>query len=68
MTLAHELTTERKRRWGQLVYAVAAIRALAQVRRPFTTEINREGCPALQVKTLYIAVRNGRYYGGGMAV
>lgn len=68
VTLARELTAERKRRWGRLAYAVAAIRALAQARRPFSADITREGGETVHVKTLQIAVGNGRYYGGGMAV
>jgi len=68
VTLARELTAERKRRWGRLAYAVAAIRALAQARRPFSADITREGDEIVHVKTLQIAVGNGRYYGGGMAV
>lgn len=68
VSLARELTAERKRRWGRLAYAVAAVRALAQGRRPFSADITREGGETVHVKTLQIAVGNGRYYGGGMAV
>lgn len=64
--LAGGLTREGKRRWGQLSYAIAALKVLTRA-RPFTAEIIEEGM-SHRVKTLQIAVGNGRYYGGGMAV
>lgn len=64
--LAEGLTAERKRRFGRLAYVVTALRVLAFA-RPFGAEIvTRDG--ATRVRTLQIAVGNGRYYGGGMAV
>jgi YegS/Rv2252/BmrU family lipid kinase len=64
--LADSLTREGKRRWGRLSYAIAALRVLARA-RPFSAEIaDSDGVTA--VKTLQIAVGNGLYYGGGMAV
>lgn len=66
--LTRELTAERKRRWGRFAYAIAAARALSQARRPFTALIARDGYAPERVKTPQIAVGNGRYYGGGMAV
>lgn len=64
--LAEKLTREIKRRWGRLGYALVALRALAQA-RPFSAIItSSEG--TVRVRTLQIAVGNGRYYGGGNAV
>ncbi|MEJ1161966.1 lipid kinase [Prosthecomicrobium sp. N25] len=64
--LAGTLTREHKRRWGRLSYAIAAARVLLRA-RPFTAEIvDQDGSKT--VKTLQIAVGNGRYYGGGNAV
>lgn len=64
--LARQLTRETKRRFGRLGYALAAAKVLIRA-RPFRALIvSSEG--AARVKTLQIAVGNGRYYGGGMAV
>ena len=64
--LARSLSRETKRRFGRLGYFLTAIRVLLQA-RPFRALIvSPEG--AARVSTLQIAVGNGRYYGGGMAV
>ncbi|CCD95057.1 conserved hypothetical protein [Bradyrhizobium sp. ORS 375] len=64
--LARQLTKETKRRFGRLGYAITALRVLTNA-RPFRAMIvSSDG--AVRVKTLQIAVGNGRYYGGGMAV
>jgi YegS/Rv2252/BmrU family lipid kinase len=64
--LAQELTREMKRRWGRLGYGIAALKVLARA-KPFRATIaSAEG--AVRVRTLQIAVGNGRYYGGGNAV
>lgn len=60
------LTKETKRRWGILAYAITALQAILQA-RPFSAEIRLNG-KSIPVKTVQIAVGNGRYYGGGMAV
>jgi diacylglycerol kinase family enzyme len=60
------LTKETKRRWGIFAYAVTALQAIWQT-RPFSAEIRLNG-NSIRVKTFQIAVGNGRYYGGGMAV
>jgi YegS/Rv2252/BmrU family lipid kinase len=60
------LTKETKRRWGILAYAITAVQAILQA-RPFSAEIRLNG-ESIPVKTVQIAVGNGRYYGGGMAV
>jgi diacylglycerol kinase (ATP) len=64
--LAKEITSETKKRWGKLGYGIAAIRLLARM-RPFTAEIIHDGVTE-RVKTVQVAVGNGRHYGGGMIV
>jgi YegS/Rv2252/BmrU family lipid kinase len=66
VAITHELTSERKRRWGRLAYALAALRALPQA-RPFRAEL-RCGDRVDVIRTLQIAVGNGRHYGAGMVV
>ena len=64
--LAQKLTRDIKRRWGRLGYGLVALNVLAQA-RPFSAIItSQEG--VVRVRTLQIAVGNGRYYGGGNAV
>ncbi len=70
--ITRNLTSEAKRTWGVLAYAATAIQVLLKA-RPFQAEIrwrapNSEKKESVQVKTLQIAVGNGLYYGGGMAV
>lgn len=64
--VAKALTSDRKRRFGRLSYALSAINILAQT-KPFhaTLLIDDE---KVMVRTLQIAVGNGRYYGGGNLV
>ena len=64
--LAQELTAATKRRWGRLGYALAALRVLRRLRR-FTAELAYDG-RLERVRTVQVAVGNGRYYGGGMTV
>ena len=64
--LAQQLTTEIKRRFGRLGYGLVAMKVLAQA-RPFRATIISESERA-RVRTLQIAVGNGRFYGGGNAV
>lgn len=64
--ITQKLTKEAKRRWGVFAYAATAIQVVWQS-RPFRAEIRLNGEP-IEVKTVQIAVGNGRYYGGGMAV
>jgi YegS/Rv2252/BmrU family lipid kinase len=64
--LAQKLTSDIKRRYGRLGYALVALKVLSQA-RPFSATIASETETA-RVKTLQIAVGNGRYYGGGNAV
>jgi YegS/Rv2252/BmrU family lipid kinase len=64
--LAQKLTGDIKRRYGRLGYALVALKVLSQA-SPFSATIASETETA-RVKTLQIAVGNGRYYGGGNAV
>lgn len=64
--ITQKLTKEVKRRWGILAYAATALQVILQT-RPFRAEIQING-DLIPVKTVQIAVGNGRYYGGGMTV
>jgi diacylglycerol kinase (ATP) len=64
--ITQRLTKEIKRRWGIFAYAATALQVIWES-RPFSAEI-RINSQSIRVKTLQIAVGNGRYYGGGMAV
>lgn len=64
--LTRGLTPTLKRRWGRLGYAVAGMQVLARADR-FSAWIT-ESDETTRVKTLQIAVGNGRHYGGGNVV
>ncbi len=64
--IAQSLTPEAKRRFGPLSYPIAALRALVSTGR-FSAEIISKD-ERVRVKTLQIAIGNGRFYGGGNAV
>ncbi|RCJ32033.1 lipid kinase [Nostoc minutum NIES-26] len=64
--ITQRLTKEVKRRWGIFAYAATALQVIWES-RPFSAEIRING-KSYRVKTVQIAVGNGRYYGGGMAV
>lgn len=64
--LAQKLTRDIKRRFGRLGYALVAMKVLAQA-KPFRATIASEA-ESVRVRTLQIAVGNGRFYGGGNAV
>ncbi|MEO3706329.1 lipid kinase [Trichormus azollae] len=64
--ITQKLTKEVKRHWGIFAYAAAALQVIWKS-RPFSAEIRTNG-ESFHVKTVQIAVGNGRYYGGGMAV
>ena len=66
VNVTRELTHDMKQRWGKLGYAVATVRALSHM-RPFWAAIH-VGDEVHRVRTLQIAIGNGRYYGGGLAV
>ncbi|MBK4730255.1 lipid kinase [Oxynema sp. CENA135] len=64
--ITQKLTKEAKHRWGVLAYAATAFKVLWKA-RPFRAQIIANG-QCIRVKTIQIAVGNGRYYGGGMTV
>ncbi|MBD2358546.1 lipid kinase [Tolypothrix sp. FACHB-123] len=64
--ITQRLTKEVKRRWGILAYLATALQVVWES-RPFSAEIRMNG-QSICVRTVQIAVGNGRYYGGGMAV
>lgn len=64
--VAQSLTHETKRRFGPFGYTIAALRALSSS-RSFSAEIINKG-EHVRVRTLQIAVGNGRFYGGGNAI
>ncbi|MEA5509181.1 lipid kinase [Crocosphaera sp. UHCC 0190] len=61
-----KLSKGAKRRWGILAYGFTALQVITQT-RPFHAYIVING-ETIHVKTIQIAVGNGRFYGGGMAV
>jgi len=65
--IARRLTGAAKKRWGVLAYAVTAWQVLRQA-RPFAAEIVEADGTRTQVKTMQIAIGNGRHYGGGLTV
>ena len=64
--LTHALTSDAKKRWGPLGYAVAGLRVLRRL-RPFHVDIEVGG-ERHTSRTVHLAVGNGRHYGGGMTV
>ncbi|ABA20647.1 conserved hypothetical protein [Trichormus variabilis ATCC 29413] len=64
--ITRRLTKEFKRRWGIFAYAVTAMQVIWES-RPFSAEIHSKD-RVFRIKTVQIAVGNGRYYGGGMAI
>ncbi len=64
--VARRLTPAYKRRWGIFAYALASWQAIRNI-RPFRAEIRCDG-RTVRLKSVQIAVGNGRHYGGGMTV
>jgi YegS/Rv2252/BmrU family lipid kinase len=64
--ITNSLSKGLKRRWGILAYAITAIKVISKTRR-FRAEIKVNG-ESTKFKTIQIAIGNGRYYGGGMAI
>lgn len=64
--LARVVTSDAKRRFGKLGYAISAMKLLSQS-RAFSAEIEHDG-HVDTVRTVQISVGSGRYYGGGLAV
>jgi len=66
VNITRKLTRDAKRRWGILAYIITAVNVIL-TRRPFKAEIGFES-RWKRVKTLQIAIGNGRFYGGGMRI
>ncbi|MDP8936021.1 MAG: lipid kinase, partial [Cyanobacteriota bacterium] len=64
--ITQRLTKNVKQRWGVLAYAFTALQTILSA-RPFRAEIKIQS-QSFKVKTIQIAIGNGRYYGGGMTV
>lgn len=64
--VTRKLSPDSKRRWGVFSYALAALRAVIRLRRLRATI--RIGEQVRQVRTVQIAIGNGRHYGGGLAI
>ncbi|MBD2481752.1 lipid kinase [Planktothrix sp. FACHB-1365] len=64
--ITRKLTKKSKKHWGALAYVWAAIQATLTA-RPFRALIEVDS-QIQRVKTLQIAVGNGKYYGGGMSI
>ncbi|MEQ9550438.1 MAG: lipid kinase [Coleofasciculus sp. G3-WIS-01] len=64
--ITQSLTKEAKSRWGVLAYLATALKVIWHA-RPFRAEIRMNG-ESIQIKTIQIAIGNGRHYGGGMTV
>ena len=64
--IARGLTNEKKRKFGLASYITTAWEAITKA-RSFSAEIVCDGKKE-HVRAIQIAVGNGRYYGGGMAI
>jgi YegS/Rv2252/BmrU family lipid kinase len=64
--VTHHLSSDMKQRWGALSYARSLLKAL-KARRSFHADIECDG-RRKRVRSIQIAVGNGRHYGGGMTV
>lgn len=64
--ITEKLSKGAKRRWGVLAYAMTALQVMSRT-RPFNAQIITNG-ETINVNTIQIAIGNGRFYGGGMAV
>lgn len=64
--ITRRLDPEQKKKWGVLAYLYTAFVVTFRA-RPFRAEI-RTATETLQVRTVQIAVGNGRHYGGGMVI
>jgi len=64
--IARELTHDVKRKLGVFGYVLATIRTLIYM-RPFSAEVV-VGETTRRIRSIQIAVGNGRYYGGGLTI
>src|SRR5690606_7881023 len=61
--VTHELTPEIKKRWGVFSYLKALSSAMRR-KEVFSATVTVDG-KVHRIKSMHIAVGNGRYYGGG---
>lgn len=66
VTVTHELTPEVKKKWGVLSYLKAAFAAFKN-NHSFHVTISANG-ESFQMRSIQLAVGNGRYYGGGNVI
>jgi len=66
VAVTRQLTGVMKRRLGVLAYPLAAVAALLRT-GPFRALLRADG-EEITVRTMQIAVGNGRHYGGGMVI
>lgn len=66
VNITEKLSRGMKRRWGIFAYGITALQVISSS-RPFRATIEVDG-QVLPVNTIQIAIGNGRYYGGGMAI
>jgi len=64
--ISRALGHKEKGRWGVLAYLFAAARIVIRA-RPFIADI-RTAEEMIRVRTIQVAVANGRHYGGGLTV
>jgi diacylglycerol kinase (ATP) len=64
--ITQQLSKALKQRWGTIAYAIAALKAVSEL-RTFRAEL-RIGQTSLHSRTIQVAVGNGRFYGGGLTV
>ena len=64
VNVAHRLTGEIKRRWGVLGYAIG-VRDAWRGTRAFRARVTCDG-RSVGLRSIHLAVANGRHYGGGM--
>lgn len=64
--ITRQLSPEHKKQWGVLAYLYTAFVVTFRA-RPFRAQI-RTATETFEVRTVQIAVGNGRHYGGGMIV
>lgn len=62
--ITHQLTAETKKGWGVFSYLKALLEALARRDGAFRARLWVDG-RAYRMRSMQIAVGNGRYYGGG---
>jgi len=66
VAISRSLNKEEKSRWGILAYLKTALQVVIRA-KPFHAEISTAG-RKVRIRTVQIAVGNGRHYGGGLTV